>query len=81
MAIFSLTIGIISLIGMFAAFLPYLGFLHWFAVPLAMVGFFMGLASLAQHKKRGISITGMILCGFVIVIGTIKLAGFPDIFV
>ncbi|TFG45925.1 MAG: hypothetical protein E4H31_02070 [Dehalococcoidia bacterium] len=81
MAIISLTIGFISIFAIIIAFLPFLGFLHWFVVPLSVVGFFLGLSGWTKNRKSSIAKGGMTLCGLAIIVGIIKLAGFLDIFV
>lgn len=81
MAIASVIIGVISVIAMLIAFLPFLGFLHWFVVPLSVIGFFLGLTGLSRNRKSTMAIFGMVFCGLAVVLGTIKLAGFADILV
>ena len=81
MDVISFIIGIISLLAIFVAFLPYLGFLHWFIVPLAVVGFFLGLAGRVQSRNKGLAIGGVVLCSIALLIGLIKLLGFFDILV
>ncbi|AKG53717.1 hypothetical protein DGWBC_1062 [Dehalogenimonas sp. WBC-2] len=81
MSVTSLIIGIISLFAIFVAFLPYLGFLHWFIVPLAVVGFFLGLAGRTQSRNKGLATVGVVLCSIALLVGLIKLLGFFDILV
>lgn len=84
MGVISIIIGAISLLAVFVAFLPYLGFLHWFIVPLAVVGFFLGLAGRVQSRHtrhKGIAIGGIVLCSTALLVGSIKLLGFFDILI
>lgn len=81
MAIASIIIGVVSAVAIIVAFLPFLGFLHWFVVPLSVIGFILGLTGWSRNKKNSIAIGGMVMCGLAIVLGTVKLVGFPDILV
>ncbi|MGI2335540.1 MAG: hypothetical protein ACRKGH_02720 [Dehalogenimonas sp.] len=81
MAIASIIIGVISIIAMLIAFLPFLGFLHWFVVPLSVIGFFLGLTVWSHKRKSTLALIGMVFCGLAVILGTIKLAGFADILV
>ena len=81
MGVISIIIGAISLLAVFVAFLPYLGFLHWFIVPLAVVGFSLGLAGRVQSRHKGIAIGGIVLCSTALLVGSIKLLGFFDILI
>jgi len=42
MGFISVIWGIVSLLGMFLAFLPFLGILNWFVVPFAAIGVVLG---------------------------------------
>jgi hypothetical protein len=76
-----MTIGIISTIAIVVAFLPFLGFLHWFVVPLSVIGFILGLTGWSHNRKNNLATGGMVICGLAIVLSTIKLVGFPDILI
>ena len=73
MGIASLVIGILSLAGLFLAFLPGLGFLHWLTVVLAVAGLFSGLTGLARQKNRAAAIIGIICCSLAAVAGVVIL--------
>ena len=73
MGIASLIIGILSLAGLFLAFLPGLGFLHWMTVALAVAGLFLGLAALARRKKEAAALIGTIWCGLAATAGAVIL--------
>jgi uncharacterized membrane protein YjjP (DUF1212 family) len=61
----SLVIGVVALICVAIAFVPLLGILNWFIIPLAIIGAAVGMA--ARSK------TGRNLNLFVIVVGVIRL--------
>jgi hypothetical protein len=63
--IVSLIIGFVALICAVVAFIPLLGALNWFIIPLAIIGAGVGLAS-RSHAGRNLNL-------FVIVIGVIRL--------
>ena len=62
----SLIIGIIALLCAVVAFVPLLGWLNWFIIPLAVIGAGVGLVS----KSR----TGMALNIFVIIVALVRLS-------
>jgi hypothetical protein len=62
----SLIIGIIALLCAVVAFIPLLGWLNWFIIPLAVIGAGVGLVS----KSR----TGMSLNIFVIIVAVVRLS-------
>lgn len=66
MNILSLLIGLITLPAALFAFLPLLGWMYWFIVPVAVVGFVLGL--LSSHK------TGRNLNLVVILVGIVRLS-------
>jgi hypothetical protein len=61
----SLVIGVVALICVAIAFIPLLGILNWFIIPLAVIGAAVGMA--ARSK------TGRNLNIFVIVVGVLRL--------
>lgn len=73
MGIISLAIGILSLAGLFLAFLPDLGFLHWLTVALGVAGLFLGLADLARRKNRAAAIIGIVCCSLAMAAGAVIL--------
>lgn len=78
MQIASLILGILSLIGMFIAFIPCLGFLNWFNIPFAVIGFIISLIAFTQktypvQEDKGYSRAGLILCTLAIVFGFFRL--------
>ncbi len=61
----SILIGLVALPGALVAFIPMLGWLYWFFVPVAVVGFVFGVVSSGR--------TGRNLNLIVIVIGILRL--------
>ncbi len=61
----SLIIGIVALLCVMVAFIPFLGILNWFIIPLALIGAGVGVMSK--------STTGRNLNLFVIVVGVVRL--------
>ena len=66
MNILSMLIGLITLPAALIAFLPLLGWMYWLIVPVAVVGFVLGL--LSSHKA------GRTLNLVVIVVGIVRLS-------
>lgn len=73
MGIASLVIGVMSLAGLFLAFLPGLSCLHWATVVLAAAGLVLGLTSLARRQNRVAAIIGSICCGLAATVGAVIL--------
>ena len=74
MQVLGLIWGILSVIGMFIFFLPFLGALNWLNVPFAGTGLIISLlATINARGHKGAGITGIILCGVAIVIGILRL--------
>ena len=73
MGIAGLVIGILSLMGMVVAFIPFLGFLNLFNVPFAIIGLALSIIGIVLKKERNPAITGAILCSFAIVVGALRL--------
>ena len=63
--IVSLIIGVVALLCVAVAFVPFLGILNWFIIPLAVIG--AGVGAMSQSK------TGRNLNLFVIVVGALRL--------
>jgi hypothetical protein len=63
--VISLIIGVVALLCVMVAFIPFLGILNWFIIPLALIGAGVGVMSK--------STTGRNLNLFVIVVGVVRL--------
>ncbi len=61
----SLIIGFVALLGAMLGFFPFLGWVNWAVVPLALMGAGFGILSQADSGRR--------LNSFVLVIGIIRL--------
>lgn len=59
------TFGILSMIGMLLGMVPFLGWLNWFNIPLAIVGLVISIIG----KSNG----GMIICGLAVLFGMLRL--------
>ncbi|GAA4138841.1 hypothetical protein GCM10022216_16300 [Sphingobacterium kyonggiense] len=57
--------GILALIGMFLGMFPFLGWLNWFNIPLAIIGLLLSIVG----KSRG----GIIICTIAIFFGLFRL--------
>jgi hypothetical protein len=58
-------IGLLCLIGMAIAFLPFLGWLNWALIPLAIIGLIIGSISEAKSGKT--------MCAIVVIFGILRL--------
>jgi hypothetical protein len=78
----SLIWGILSVVGMGAAFFPCLGALNWVIIPFSGIGLIISIIALAGKKeeKKGGSIAGIVCCSLAILFGIIRLAAGGGIF-
>ena len=60
MNIFSIIIGVIALLIAFVGFIPFLGILNWFVIPLAVVGLILGLLA-KENGGRNVNIVVLVL--------------------
>lgn len=58
-------IGVFCLLGMFLGFLPFLGWLNWFVVPMAIFGLIIGSITKTTNGKT--------MCILVIIFGILRL--------
>ncbi|ABQ69063.1 hypothetical protein GG804_19935 [Sphingomonas histidinilytica] len=63
--IISLAIGIVALLGAMLGFFPFLGWMNWAIVPLALMGAAFGILSHRDSGRR--------LNSFVLVVGIVRL--------
>jgi len=74
MGIVSLVLGIITIIGMLIGLIPFLGWMNWGVIPIAVVGLIISIVAIASVKEnRGLSIAGLILCAIALPVGIIRL--------
>lgn len=57
----SILIGILALVGAALAFIPLLGWINWFIIPVAIVGLGVGVASKSKGG-RNLNIAVVIIC-------------------
>ena len=70
----SLVLGILVIIGMFVALVPFLGWMNWGVIPVAIIGLIISIAATATAKeKRDPAIAGIILCGIAVLVGGFRL--------
>ena len=68
MNVLSTIIGIVALIIALVGFIPLLGWLNWFVIPLAVVGLVMGLMS-RQTSGRNINLVVLALAAVRLALG------------
>jgi peptidoglycan/LPS O-acetylase OafA/YrhL len=74
MQIISLILGILVIMGMLVALIPFLGWMNWGVIPLAIAGLIISIIATATAKEtRGPGIAGIVLCVIAAFIGTIRL--------
>lgn len=75
MQVLALIWGILAAVGMVIAFTPCLGSLNWLNIPFALVGLILSIISVVTSKdpKKGMGITGIVLCALAFVLGCIRL--------
>lgn len=69
LGVIGIIIGIISLLLIAVAFIPFLGILNWFIIPVPVIGL---IFSILGRKNTGV--VGIILCSAAIIIGVFRLA-------
>ncbi|MBK8382105.1 MAG: hypothetical protein IPL16_09465 [Ignavibacteria bacterium] len=77
MQIISLIWGILSVIGMLIGFIPLFRAYNWINIPFAAVGLIVSVIAAQsmriRNSSKGSSIAGIVMCGFAIVFGLIRL--------
>ena len=73
---FVAAVGILALIGLFIAAIPCLGALNWLNIPFAVVGAIVSAIALgkAEPGRKGMAMTGLVLCAIAIVAGGFRLS-------
>ena len=67
----SLIIGILAGIGMAIGFIPCLGWINWFNIPVAAIGSVFGIVAMIKGDGKGIA--GFVICIVAIFLGVIRL--------
>ena len=66
--------GIFSVMGMFIAFLPLLGWMNWGVIPFALAGLVISVIGTATARKsKGLGVAAIALCCIAIVVGAFRL--------
>ena len=74
MQILAFIFGILAVTGMFFGFLPFLGWMNWGVIPVAIIGLILSIIAVATSRKaRGIAIAGLVMCPIAIIVGSIRL--------
>ena len=73
LSILSLIWGILAIIGMAVAIIPFLGALNYLNIPFAVLGLLFSLFALIVSSKKELAVAGCVLCGVGIFLGAIRL--------
>ncbi|MBN2076476.1 MAG: hypothetical protein JW762_13085 [Dehalococcoidales bacterium] len=74
MQVAALIVSIFAIIGMFFGFIPFLGWMNWGVIPVAIIGLVLSIIAMATSKKgKGMAIAGLVMCIIAIIIGAIRL--------
>lgn len=75
MGLISLIWGIVAMLWMVLALIPFLGWGNWFVIPFAALGALIAAIGIAltSREKRGRAKAGLILNGIVIVVAIVRL--------
>ena len=69
----SLIWGILAIIGMAVAIIPFLGALNYLNIPFAVFGLLFSVLVLIVSSKKELAVAGCVLCGVAILLGAIRL--------
>ncbi len=74
MQFLGLVFGIFSIIGMFIAFLPLLGWMNWGVIPFAITGLVISIIGTATARKSNrLGVAAIVLCCIAIIVGAFRL--------
>lgn len=73
LSILSLIWGILAIIGMAVAIIPFLGAFNYLNIPFAAFGLLFSLLALIVSSKKEVAVAGCVLCGVAIFLGSIRL--------
>ena len=73
LSILSLIWGILALIGMAVAIIPFLGALNYLNIPFAVLGLLFSILAVIISSKKEIAVAGCVLCSVAIFLGAIRL--------
>ena len=75
MGLISLLWGIVAMVWMVFALVPFLGWGNWFLIPFAAIGAVIAAIGIAitRSENRGRAKAGLVLNGIVIIVGVVRL--------
>ncbi len=74
MQFIGLLFGVFSIMGMFVAFLPLLGWMNWGVIPFAIAGLVIGVIGVAKARKSNrLGVAAIVLCCIATVLGAFRL--------
>ena len=73
LSILSLIWGILAIIGMAVAIIPFLGALNYLNIPFAIFGLLFSVLAIIVSSKKEAAVAGCVLCGVAIFLGAIRL--------
>ncbi len=73
LSILSLIWGILAIIGMAVAIIPFLGALNYLNIPFAVFGLLFSVLALVLSSNKEYAVAGCVLCGVAIFLGAIRL--------
>ena len=73
LSILSLVWGILAVIGMAVAIIPFLGSINYLNIPFAVFGFLFSVFAIIVSAKKELAVAGCILCAVAILLGAIRL--------
>ena len=74
MQVLGFLFSIFSIMGMFVAFLPLLGWMNWGVIPFALAGLVISIIGTATAKRsKGMGVAAIALCCIAIIVGIVRL--------
>ncbi len=73
MGLLSILTGIVTLLLMIVAFLPLIGWLNWFNIPIALAGLALGVAARSGPRGSRLGNIGIIFCSTAVTVGMLRL--------
>ena len=73
LSILSLVWGILAVIGMAVAIIPFLGSINYLNIPFAVFGFLFSVFAIIVSAKKELAVAGCTLCAVAILLGAIRL--------
>lgn len=73
LSILSFIWGILAVLGMAVAFIPFLGSLNYLNIPFAVFGLLFSILVIVLSSRKELAIFGCVLCAIAIFFGAIRL--------